>query len=380
MPRISTATLINVLGSIAAIIVALIAGGVVISIAGQQPLEAYRAMLNGSINGKRAISETLVYSCPLILGGLSFAVALRAGMFNIGIEGQLMIGGLAAGLVGALDLGLPASIHLPLALLAAMAAGGIWGAIPGVMKWFSGAHEVISTIMLNYLAYRLTQYVVQKTANWLPVQPSLQATKKVMPAARLPKILDGTRLHAGIIVAVVAAFVLWFLLFRTTFGYKVRTVGLSRGAAAYGGINWGLTITLAMLASGILAGLAGAGETLGLQGRQYTAPQGYGFTAIAVGLVGRNNPIGIIFAGILFGALNSGAPSMQASAGVSKEITQVLQGLVILAVAGFAVLNRSSLVRKLLTPDQQRGTPVADRSATVGSEPEVEITSGPPAL
>ena len=371
--------LLQALGSVAAVAVALLIGAVVIWLSGDDAVTAYRALIDGAFSDRRAIAETLIYSAPLILGGLAFAVAFRAGMFNIGIEGQLVMGGFAAGIVGAIDLGLPAAIHLPLALLAAAAIGGLWAAIAGGLKATTGAHEVISTIMLNYLAFRLISYLVQKQGDWLPVQADLQATERAVAAARLPRILDGTRLHAGIIVALIGAILLWYLLFRTTFGYSVRTVGLSRGAAAYGGINWGLTITLAMAASGMLAGLAGAGEALGLHGRHYAIAPGYGFTAIAVGLVGRNHPLAVILSGLLFGALASGAPSMQADAGVSAEIVQVLQGLVILAVAAFAVMNRLPFLRQRLVR-RTVPTPGADRASSIGMEPEVETRAGPPSV
>ncbi len=344
-----------VIGPVLAVIAALAVGALIILFSGHDPVEAYVALMNGAFNGKYAIAETLVYTAPLILGGLAFAIAYRASLFNIGIEGQLVIGGLAAGIVGAWDLGLPTALHLPLALLAAAVAGGIWGAIPGVLRAFTGAHEVITTIMLNYLAYRLINYSIQKLGDWLPVDPQFQATNKAQPTARLPIILDGTRLHAGIVVAVVAAIVLWYLLFRTSFGFKVRTVGLSRGAANYSGISWRGIFVMAMLISGLLAGLAGAGEALGLHGRHYANPPGYGFTSIAVGLVGRNHPLAIIPSALLFGALSAGAPAMQSEAEVSKEIVLVLQGLVILAVAAFAAANRIPGLRRLSGPRMSAG-------------------------
>ncbi len=341
---------LNILGPILAVLAALLVGAVIMLFSGQDPIAAYRALLNGAFNGRRAIAETLIYTAPLMLGGLAFAVAYRASLFNIGIEGQLVIGGLAAGLVGASDLGLPTALHLPLAVMSAAIAGGIWGAIPGAMRAFTGAHEVITTIMLNYLAYRLINFTIQSLGDWLPVDSQFQATERVLPSAELPIVLEGTRLHAGIIVAIISAVALWYLLFRTSFGFKVRTVGLSRGAANYSGISWRGIFVLAMAISGLLAGLAGAGEALGLQGRHYAVPPGYGFTAIAVGLVGRNHPIAIIPAALLFGVLNAGALAMQDEAGVSSEIVLVLQGLVILAVAAFAAANRIPGLRRLSTP------------------------------
>ncbi len=214
-----------ILSSLAAVFVALFVGFLIIFISGDDPIEAYKALFTGAFGDRRGIGETLVLATPLLLAGLAFAIPFRAGMFNIGAEGQLVMGGLAAALVGAVDLGLPIYIHLPLALLAAAVAGGLWGAVPGALKAWSGAHEVITTIMLNYIAFRVIAYTVNETDSWLPVNPMLQATDPVEKSAKLPIILHGTRLHAGFIVALVAAVALWYLLFRTTFGYRIRTVG-----------------------------------------------------------------------------------------------------------------------------------------------------------
>lgn len=329
-----------VLSSALAVALALLVGAVFILISNQNPLTAYRALLDGAFGGRRAIAETLVASTPMILGGLSFAIAARAGMFNIGIEGQLVMGSLAAALVAAADLGLPAIVYVPLCLAAGGIVGGMWGAVAGMLKAKSGASEVITTIMLNYLAFRISTYAVTSAAVWLTlVEAQQKATKKAVPEARLPIILDGTRLHAGLIVALAAAVLLWYLMFRTTFGYKIRTVGLSHGAAEYAGIKWGRTITLAMFTSGLLAGLVGAVEAIGLLGRHFDNRSGYGFTAIAVGLVGRNNPLGVIVAGLLFGILRSGANGMQNKAGTSKELVLILQGLVILSISAIAALE-----------------------------------------
>lgn len=368
---------VNALGSILAVIVALLIGAIVIVLSGHNPWDAYAALVEGALGSRRGRAETLVYSAPLLLGGLAFAVAARAGLFNIGIEGQLVMGGFAAALVGASDWGLSQPAHIALALIAAIIAGGIWGAIPGALRAFTGAHEVITTIMLNYLAFRLITYSVQKRSDFLPVDPQVQGTERVLDTARLPILLDRTRLHGGVLIALIAALLIWFVLFKTTFGYKIRTVGLSEGASRYGGIHWGLTVTLAMGVAGALAGLAGAGESLGLHGRHSATPPGLGFTAIAVGLVGRNHPIGVIFSALLFGLLSAGAPSMQASAGVSREIVLVLQGLVILAVAAFEAMNRLPWFRKLTNPPAPSG---GDRASAVGMAPEIESRPAPPAL
>lgn len=342
-----TSTLFGLLGSAGAVLVALLLGGLVMQFSGANPFEAYGALIDGALVGKRAIAETLIYSAPLILGGLAFALSYRAGLFNIGIEGQLITGGFIAGLVGAWDLGLPAPVYVPLALLSGAIGGAVWGFIPGILKAKAGAHEVITTIMLNYLAIRIITYLSLRQSDHLPVDPNFIATNRVVDAARLPLLMPPTRLHFGIIIAIVAALVLWYVMFNTRFGYNVRAVGLSEGASSYGGIKWGATIAIAMAIAGALAGLAGAGEALGLHGRHWATPPGYGFTAIAVGLVGRNHPIGVVFAGLLFGVLNAGGPSMQ-RAGVSSEIVLLIQGFIILAVAALEVVNRLPAIRAQL--------------------------------
>jgi simple sugar transport system permease protein len=377
MTNRASSSIIMVVGSILAVIAALLVGAIVIAVSGHNPWEAYRALAEGALGSRRGRAETLVYAAPLLLGGLAFAIAARAGMFNIGIEGQLVMGGFAAALIGASDWNLPGPVQITLALLAAILAGGFWGAIPGFLRAVTGAHEVITTIMLNYLAFRLITYLIQRRSDWLPVDPQVQGTNRVLDDARLPVLLERTRLHLGVVIALVVALLIWFVLFHTVVGYKIRTVGLSRGAAQYGGINWGLTVTLAMALAGALAGLAGAGESIGLHGRHSATPPGLGFTAIAVGLVGRNNPIGVIFSALLFGLLSAGAPSMQASAGVSREIVLVIQGLVILAVAAFEAVNRLSWFRKFTAPPSSTG---GDRASQVGMAPEVEPRPAPPAL
>ena len=363
----------TLLSSLLAVAIALAAGGGVIALSGDNPIPAYQALFEGAFGGERAIAETLVMATPLILGGLAFAVAARAGLFNIGIEGQMVMGGLAAGLTAAVDVGLPAIIHLPLALVVGTIAGGIWGFIPGILKARTGAHEVITTIMLNYLAYRITTVVIGQED--LPlVNPALQATQPALEAAELPRLLQGTRLHAGFIIAIIAAVVVWYLLYRTVFGYKLRTVGLSSGAAAYAGFSWGRTIALAMLISGLLAGLGGTVDTLGLQGRFYNVAIGLGFTSIAVGLVGRNQPFGVVLSGLLFGALAAGATKMQNTAGISRDIVYVLLGFVIFSISALAAVQQFRSARRQAARARSL---TRDRASDDAGEPLVEPPAPP---
>jgi ABC-type uncharacterized transport system permease subunit len=358
----------TVLSSLLAIAIALLAGAVVLALSGANPIPAYEALFAGAFGGQRELAETLVMATPLILGGLAFAVASRAGLFNIGIEGQMVVGGLCAGLAAAWDPALPIFVHLPLAVLAGMIAGGIWGFIPGFLKAQTGAHEVITTIMLNYLAYRISTVVIGQE-NLPLVNPALQATQPAVDNATLPRLVAGTRLHAGILIALAAAVVVWFLLYRTVFGYKIRTVGLSPGAAAFAGISWGRTIMLAMLLSGLLAGLGGTVDALGLQGRYYNITLGIGFTSIAVGLVGRNTPFGVVLAGLLFGALASGATKMQNTAGISRDIVYVLLAFVILSVSALAVVQQFRQAKRLAA--RARGM-TRDRAAQDAGDPLIE--------
>lgn len=360
----------TIFSSVAAVAIALLLGAIFILISNDNPIDAYRALFSGAFGDRRGIAETLVAATPYIFGGLAFSIAFRAGLFNIGIEGQLMMGGLAAGLFAASDTGLPGYIFIPATFVVAFISGGIWGAIAGALKARTGAHEVISTIMLNYIAFRINTYVINTLGDWLPVDAELGGTIKIQPEAKLARILDGTRLHTGIFVAVATAIVLWYLLFRTTFGYRLRTVGLSQGAAHYAGIRWGWTITIAMFLSGACAGLAGASEALGVQSRHYSSPQGYGFTAIAVGLVGRNHPIGVIFAALLFGALRSGATEMQNQVGTSKELVQILQGLVILAVSALAASDK---IRGWLDRRREGGRAAQIPVTTIGVDPDLPV-------
>jgi ABC-type uncharacterized transport system permease subunit len=366
----------TLLSSLLAVAIALAAGGVVIALSGDNPFPAYQALFEGAFGGQRAIAETLVMATPLILGGLAFAVAARAGLFNIGIEGQMVMGGLAAGLVAAVDTGLPAVIHLPLALVAGTLAGGIWGFIPGILKARTGAHEVITTIMLNYLAYRIVTVIIGRED--LPlVNPALQATQPALEAAELPRLVQGTRLHAGFIIAIIAAIVIWYLLYRTVFGYKLRTVGLSAGAAAYAGFSWGRTIAISMLISGLLAGLGGTVDTLGLQGRFYNVAIGLGFTSIAVGLVGRNQPFGVVLSGLLFGALAAGATKMQNTAGISRDIVYVLLGFVIFSVSALAAVQQFRTSRRQAARARSM---TRDRASDDAGEPLVEPPAPPRAI
>ena len=294
----------------------------------------------------RGPSDSLVQSVPYIFAGLAVALGFRAGLFNIGAEGQIGIGWMVAVIVGIAFPGLPAIIHLPLAIVAGAVAGGLWAGIAGVLKARTGAHEVIVTIMLNYIAFRLMA--------WLLCEP-LEATQgtcrtaDVAASAFLPRFLGHpVTLHWGFVLALIAAVVTGWYLFRTTWGFELRTVGANPNAARYGGMKVPRTYIVTMFLSGCLAGLSGVSQGLGITHNIALGFQsGYGFDSIALALLGKSHPLGVVAASILFGVLRAGASRMQSIAGVPTEIVQIVQSLVIIFIAAPAIIQTLYRLRQV---------------------------------
>jgi ABC-type uncharacterized transport system permease subunit len=299
--------------------------------------DSYSALFESSLGSKNALSETVVQATPLMLAGLSVALAFRAGLFNIGAEGQLLAGSLAAAYVG-FSYDLPAVIHLPLTLLAGFVGGAVWGGIAGVLKARTGAHEVITTIMLNFVALRLTDYLLL-TDTYLRPGRSDPISKPVAESAELPQLASDLRIHAGIILALVAAYAVWWLLFRSTVGFRFRAAGANPSAAAYAGMSVGGTYILAMALAGGLAGLAGTSTLLGVRKSLIGGFAGFGFDAIALALLGRTHPAGVIAASMLFGVLRAGATGMQAATSTPVDIIIVIQALIIAFMAAPALVR-----------------------------------------
>ncbi|MBN2323382.1 MAG: ABC transporter permease [Spirochaetes bacterium] len=314
------------------IITSLIIGAVIIWASGANVYAAYKGLWEGAFGSARAITETFVGTTPYILTGLAVAFGFKCGLFNIGAEGQLYAGAVAAAYIGYAWHGLPHFIHLPIAIIAGITAGGIWGAIPGYLKAKTGAHEVINTIMLNHIMIRLTDYLVKNPM--LDPAASVPRTPYILKTAYLPKIIPGLRLHWGFILAIGAVFVIYFLLFKTKTGFEIRTVGLNQDAARYAGMNISKNFVFAMAISGGLAGLAGAGEVLGLN---YNLPaafvSGFGFDAIAIALLAKSNPLAIFPSAMLWAALRNGAGLMQVRAQISIDLINIIQAFVIMFIA-----------------------------------------------
>jgi general nucleoside transport system permease protein len=313
--------------------------------------QAYHALWESSLGSPRALGRTLVEATPLALTGLSVALAFRAGLFNIGAAGQLVIGATCAGWVG-FTWDLPAPIHVPLAVAAGFAGGAAWGSIAGVLKARTGAHEVITTIMLNYIAYYLLNYALRSDA-FQPAGRDDLISKAVRDSARLPEYsLGELTVHAGMFLAIAAAVIVWWLLERSTVGFRLKAVGANPFASRYAGMSVGAMYVLAMLLAGGLAGLGGTVNILGRPSFSLTS-QYYnflGFDGIAVALLARANPIGVLGAAFLFGVLRSGSTGMQAATSTPVDIIIVIQALIILFVAAPA------LVRAIYRIKAGRGT------------------------
>ncbi|MGH7265364.1 MAG: ABC transporter permease [Candidatus Rokuibacteriota bacterium] len=307
---------------------ALTLGALLIVAAGGNPFVAYWAVLEGAFGDVFGFGSTLTKMAPILLAGLGVALALRGGLFNIGAEGQIYLGGLAAAWVGLYVSGLPSLLHVPLALLASAVGGGLWALIPAWLRVRRGVNEVITTLLMNYVAIYGVSYVVNgpmmEPGAPYPYSPPLLDT------ARLPLILPEADAHAGILLGLAAAVVLHVILARTAAGYRIQAVGLNPQAAAYGGLGVARTMIGVMLASGALAGLAGAGEVMGLKHRLFDRfSPGYGFDAIAAAFLAGSQPLLVVPTALFFGALRSGGSLMQRAVGTPVAIVIVIQGLAI---------------------------------------------------
>lgn len=323
-----------------AIFTALVVASLAIFLSGSNPIEAYFALAAGAFGDLDSLITTAIKAIPLLITGLGVAVAFRGGLFNIGVEGQLFVGSIAAVIVGT-GLQAPVYIHLPATLLAGVVFGGLWAAIPGFLKAKYGANEVITTIMTNYIAIRIITWSIGAHGPLRRITSVVPETNSIFETARLPELVPGARLHAGILVAILAAVLIYLLLFRTTLGIEIRTVGMNLHAARYAGINVNRTIVLTMALSGGLAGLAGAVQVMGLSPFNFSTGfnVGIGFDSIAVAVLGSIHPLGITISSFLFGAMDAGARLMQLRARVPIEIITILQGLLLMFVAANQIIR-----------------------------------------
>ena len=344
-----------------AVFTGLVIGALAILVTGENVFTAYGALFGGSFGTPqqfilgfqsffatgdtkellRAIypfTESLVAATPYIFAALSVAIGFRCGLFNIGAEGQVLMGALSSAYIGYSLTGLPAFIHLPLALLGGAAGGAIWGMIPGYLKARFGAHEVVNTIMMNWIAFKLSDWLLNgpmKASGFRPVTPN------IAQSAELPRFFpDPLRLNWGFILALLVAWFVYWFLFKTTLGFEIRSVGANPDAAKYAGMNVTRNFVLVMALAGALAGLAGSVQVLGVDhwvGQGFSA--GYGFDSIALALLGKSHPLGVVLSALLFGFLRSGATRMQSMAGIPIDIISIIQGLVVIFIAAPAIIR-----------------------------------------
>ncbi len=352
---------LKILIPLGAILLAFLVGSLMIIAKGVNPLEAYAALFRGAFGSLDSIGTTIRKATPLLLTGLAVVFGYRGGVFNIGAEGQLILGGMAATAVGVRFEGLPVWLHVSLCILAAALAGALWSALPGALKAFRGFNEVITTLMMNYIAVQVLAWSVRQDtvsdATWRfwqyfglkdPTQPFARSAT-IFESAKLPMLWSQMRLNLGAVVAVGAAILVFILLWRSSFGFGVRTVGSNPRAARYAGIKVARTILTTMLISGVLAGLAGGIEILGNQGRIIDDFLiNVGFDGIPVALVGQLHPVGALISALFFGGLRAGSNTMQITVGVPVSLIYILQALAILfAIAGTAVNIQGRLARRI---------------------------------
>lgn len=327
----------NVLYTALAIIIGFVIGAIFLAVAGISPAAAYGKLLDGVFGKPKFMIWTLVYASPLIFTGLSVAFSLRTGVFNIGAEGQFVVGAMAACACGIL-LKLPPVLHAIVCVLAAAAAGFLWSYLVGILKVKRGIHEVLSFIMFNWIAFYLSNFLVNTET--LHKEGSGEATKNVLDSARLLfpegilKTLDCNGANWGFFLAVIAAVAMWIIIEKTTLGYRLKAVGFNRDAATFGGINADRSVLTALGISGALAGIGGAVQVLGMSGRisQFAGQEGYGFEGITVALIAGSNPLGCIFAGIFYGAMKYGGSKLT-MVGAPEEVIDIIMGCVIIFIA-----------------------------------------------
>lgn len=374
LSRIDFAQIIDALLPVFATFAALAVGAVMLLVLGANPIKAYAALAEGAFGSSNALAETAVKAVPLLLVGLGICIAFRANVINIGGEGQMIMGALLATGVGLALPGLPGWLVITLAICGGFVGGAFWGAIPGALKAYFGVNEILSTVMMNAIAVQIMNFLLRgpmidpaqaKLASKIPQTAALEA------AFRLPRLIP-TRLHLGALLAVILAFLVYILLWRTTLGYRIRAVGKSPDASRYGGIRVRRHIVIALLLSGAFAGIAGAVQVYGLNYRMITDGSATGFTAsagfngIVAALFGQLHPLGTIPASFFFGALLVGANKLQRVMQVPSSFILALNGLVVIFVVSSEIWRRRRIRRR-----QIQATTEAEREPALASEPGV---------
>lgn len=335
----------KVFQSILPILVALLVGFIIIGLSGYNPVNAYGQLIKGSLSSPKQIMNTLFASTPILLTGLATTISFKAGLYNMGAEGQLYFGAFAAAIVGFSFHGLSPIVHIPLALVTGMLAGALFAFIPAVLKAYLNVDEMVSTLMLNYVATLLT--------TWLAGYPfrapgsSNPETVAIESSATLSRITSSSQLHYGFVIALVVLVLVIIMLKKTKLGYEIETIGKNTEFSKFTGIKVPSRILIIMLISGLIAGLAGAGEVMGTHGKFISGfSPDYGWTGLTIALVGNLNPIGVFVSAILFGILKTGGSTMEIMTGVPRSIISILEGLIVLMVTVKFLNERYKLLER----------------------------------
>ena len=332
---------------------ALLIGGIIIQLSGKDAINAYETLFQSAVGNERAIADTLLKATPLIFTGLATVVAFKAGIFNVGVEGSLYMGAFAAAWVGFTFTDLPALLIIPLAFLMAGLMGGLWGAIPGYLKARLQVDEVVSTIMLNYVAILFTEYLV--LGPFFVPGMSNAMSAEVAPQAQLPRIYSRSQFNPSFFLAIATFFIVWFMMRRMNLGYEIRVLGTNMNFARWAGMPIRRIIVLVMFISGFIGGLAGAGQALGVHYRFVAGfSRGLGFDGIVIALLGRNTAVGALLAALFFGALRSGSATMEMFTRIPRDLIDIVQALIIFFIAvdvGFGWLKSRRAKAKVDTTE-----------------------------
>ncbi|MCC6095331.1 MAG: ABC transporter permease [Eubacterium sp.] len=330
----------------------LLASAILIMISGVNPLAAYASLLNGAFGSPQAFSNVLVRASPLLLGGIAVSIGVKTGVWNTGIEGYMYIGAIGATLVGVHNLGLPPVLHILLCVLAAVILAGLWGAIPGYLRAYKGVNEVTSTIMLNYVAIYLTNWLVSDVTGLADKGAFYPMSLPLADSACLPILMKGTSLHPGPFLGIAVCLVFFFVINYTAFGYRTRMIGSNPFAAKYAGANSRRQIMTMIVLGAMIGGLSGAIETMGLKYRLYMDfVTGVGYESVAVALLAGGNPISVILAAFFFAALKAGGATMSIETGVASSMNSIIIAMCMLFVIGVGIVD-SRRTRKVVSTDK----------------------------
>ena len=346
------------------IVLGLIASGILIACSGVNPFTAYGSLIRGAFGNAQALSNVLVRASPLLLGGIGVSLGIKAGVWNIGMEGYMYLGAIGASMVGIFDLGLPSIVHILLCFIFAALFSAVWGLIPGYLKAYKGVNEVTCTIMMSYIAIYLTNWVVSGLPMVAEEGAFYPMSKKFADSALLPILMKGSSLHPGPFAAIILCIIFYFILNYTSFGFRTKMLGANPNAARYAGIDAKKQIMMIIMLGAIIGGLSGAIEVMGLKRRVYMEfVTNVGYESVAVALLAGGNPLGVIFSALFFAALKAGGATMSIETGVVSSMNSIIIAMCMLFVIGVGVVDNRRLKKIVDTKNDETEEQSEDSAA-----------------